>query len=447
MQKENNLLLDLIVVILGLIILLFGMNVVSSFTTSVNATYINIIPMCLALLFIIKSLHFNLIVGSQTIALFFVFVILLTLINIFYGVNFVYDDFLRIGGTLCTHPEHAWVYDNVLAISKVPLKDLLNGELNEMYLGKYQNLLFYLSFMIRFGGNIPTNICIWNAFHLSLSSILIAMSAQKMGIDNRNRLIFVFFVCLFQPILDSLTSFHRDGFGESFLIIGLYVFACTYKNNTMKIFAFLLYAFLFWCFRAQYIFVAIALLIWAIYYGKKRFSIDLVGVFSFFAIFLFVINLSEIFDFASDNLYFNAYEEAGERQGRSLINIILVGIIGYFPWTNLFRDSCWYYHVFACFQGAMDVVILYYVAGSLKNNLRAIFYNPILMVALLLFISALYLPGHTAYTMVSMPLFAVVISDTKFKNFISSYVYVCFIILLVGLVYGTLGFSGNTVSV
>ena len=139
------------------------------------------------------------------------------------------------------------------------------------------------------------------------------------------------------------------------------------------------------------------------------------------------------------------YVKSTVRQGRSLLNCVVIGIIGYFPWTNLLRDINWTYHLFACFQGIMNVVIIYYLICCYKIKIYVFLINPLLLSGLMFLLFALFVPGHVSYTSVSIPLFIVTLNNITLKIVIKTFSIVFLIILIGGYIYSSLGLAGSGV--
>ena len=438
MVKKKSFLYNIAVIFIGLFILLLGIRVVANLTRTVTASYINIIPLCISLWFIERNLSLNKLLGRKALLVFFIFIVLLTLFCIFFSIHYVFGSYLNGGGDLCAHPEQTWFYNNMLTIANFSKSDWSQGLLADMHLGKYEIQLTYASLLVRFGGDIPTNMCIWSAFHLSLCAFIMVLVAVKMGVTNRQRLCLIFFICLLQPYIDMLFACHRDGFGEAALVLGLYIYISTYKNNVANLIAFPFYAFFFWSFRAQYLLLAATLYLWTFLIGKRKTINVIIGVIITILLFIIFYSSVDLYDYVYNNSYLGDYEVVGARQGRSVINMILISILGYFPWTNLLNDILWPWQLFASLQGAMTMTILYYVVKIYKNSLSAFLFNPVLFAGLLFFISSVYIPGHMSYTVVAMPILAATIKNITQKQFCYTYAAMIGLVCVSGYLYSLL---------
>lgn len=444
MQRNNSLLFEIIVLVVGLFIMLFGMRLVSLITTTVTASYINIIPLLISLIIIVKILHVDIIIGKRAIIWFYVFIIVLTLFSIAYSSSYVYDGYLNGHGELCAHSEHVWFYDNILTISRFSVSDWAGGALANLHLGKYENLSVYGSLFLRYGGDLPTNMCIWSAFHLAIVAILIVLSAVSAGVVNRKGLCVILFICLLQPYLDMIFACHRDGYGEAAIVLGFYIFIRTYKNFTTGFIAFPLYAFLFWSFRAQYFIVAVVLFFWSIFNGNRKPTNVLFGLVIVVAMVALLLSSMNVVDYIYSDMYVGGYEgERDERAGRSLINMLLMSTLGYFPWPNLLKDALWPWQVFAVFQGAMNLTIIYHIVKAYKKRMRVFIERPEMLIGLLLFVASMVVPGHMSYTVVAMPFLAISLSKVHQNEFSKSYIISILLIFFVGFIYSLLGLSGT----
>lgn len=443
-QRKNSLLFEILVMVVGLYIMLYGMRLVSMVTTTVLASYINIIPLLISLWFIMKLLRIDRLIGKNAVTGFFIFVTLLTFASVLYSSIFVYSGYLNGRGELCAHSEHVWFYDNILSIARFSASDWSSGALAELHLGKYENLSVYGSLFLKYGGDLPTNMCIWSAFNLSLVSFLIVLSAKTVGVEDKKALWVVMLICLMQPYLDMIFACHRDGYGEVAIALGFYIFVRTYKNSTTSIIAFPFYAFLFWTFRAQYIIIAVIIFFWSILKGSRRSINFLIAAVVVALVVVVLIRSINIVDYAATEMYVGGYEGNIEvREGRSLLNMLLISTLGYFPWPNLLKDNLWPWQIFAVFQGAMNVAIIYQIFVNYKKRLSSLINRPEMFIGLLLIVASMVVPGHMSYTVVAMPFLAMSLSDVKIKSFMNTYMTAIVIIFLLGLIYSLLGLSGT----
>lgn len=443
-NNNNSLLLDITNILLGLIILLLGMRLVSIISISVTASFINVIPLCLSLWYVLKTLKISRFIGQGAEKTFIVIIALWTLFCITYSYIFVYYNYMNGQGELCAHSEHVWFYDNLMTIAHFSHSDWNSGALADLHLGKYENLSVYGSLFVRYGGDVPTNMCIWSAFNLALVAILMVLSLSRLGLNDQRCLWFIMLLCLTQPYLDMIFACHRDGYGQSAIMLGFYIFASTYNKPFSKIIAFPFYALLFWTFRSHYLIIAVVMLFWSIIKGNSNSFLNIVlGIGMVALVVAFLMMTINIVDYAKTEMYVGGYEDADERAGRSFINMFLISTLGYFPWPNLLKDALWPWQIFAVFQGAMNMAIIYYLFMTFKNRLREFVDNPTLFLGLLLFAASMFVPGHMSYTVVAMPFLASGLTNVDRKKFFRSYGISILIVLVVGFFYSILGLSGT----
>lgn len=423
------------VIILGLLIMLVGMFVVSMITITVVASFINIVPLVVSLWFIMKATCLEDYIGKKAVVFALLFVAFLTLINLVFGIIFVYDKYLSYGGNLCAHEEQTWFYECVLTISNFSFDDWMGGTIEHLHLGKYQNIMSYTSLLLTFGGNIPTNICIWNAFHLALSAILVVLIGVKLQITDGKKLGVMLFIVLLQPYLDMLFAFHRDGFGEAILLLGFYLFISTYKSSVYSLIAFPIYAFLFWTFRAQYLLIIVLLYLWNIFRNNRNILNFVIGIIAIVAVVYLFLTSINIYDYLKSDMHVYGYEVASERQGRSPLNMIIISILGYFPWTNLFSDRLWPWQFFACIQGAMNLTILFFVFKTYFNKLKSFITEPTLFTAMMFLGASVFVPGHMSYTVVAMPFFALTVTNIRIRQFLGMFGVIIVIVFCASLLY------------
>lgn len=443
-KSTNSLLVDICVIASSIVILLFGMYLVNQIFTSELASYIDVIPMGLALLFAMKSLRLDSLIGQNAKVTFIIFTIILTLVILLFSSTYVFspNGYFHTLQNYISLNEQSWAYDNITAISEMSYSDIVKGNLESLQLRKYQNSFLYCSLLFRYGGNVLTHICIWRAFHLCLEAILMALIAARLGVRDRKALLAILIICMIQPMLDVFFAYNHDAVGNFFIALGMYIFVCTSKNKMYSILAFPIYALLFYWFRQPYGLIAIAIFIWNIVANQRSTFSFVFGSLAVILMLIFFITTFDVASFLFDDLGVGEQADAVEREGRGLINTILVGTLGYFPWLNLLKDPNWAYCLFACFQGAMNLSMLYYVYKQNRDNIKGVFSNPVFLAALMFLLSAYALPGHMAYTAVAMPFFAATFHSIKLKSFMKSYVMMIVVVFVAGFIYGTLGFAG-----
>lgn len=424
----------------GLAIMLLGVGIVNYVTDSVIASFIDIIPMCLGLWFIVKQLGFNDILGHNYVKSFFVIIVSITVLLLLYSIAFVFSKdgyFFTLVNTGILN-EHSWAHENIIAISEMPIDSVLFGGLESLNLGKYEVSFAYTSLMFRFGGNVLTHICIWRAFHLALVSLVMVLISVKLGIRDSAHLFFILIGCLLMPMMDTIFAYNHDGVGYAFLAIGTYIFVSCSKNSISGLIAFPFYVLLFYWFRRPYAIIAILLFLSSLVFVKRRVFDLVIGVIATLSLIVYFFMTVDINKLLVDEMEVVAYSAADERLGRGFINALLVSVLGYFPWMNLLRDINWPYAIFSCFQGSFNLAVFYYLLKSNYKKMSVLFTDSLFWAGLMFFVAAMAVPGHLSYTSVAILLFLLNINNVTHKQFFKSYLLMIFLVFTSGVVYGLL---------
>lgn len=429
--------------IIGLAILLVGFEVSHVLIEGVASSYFASVFMLIGVYVVARVTRLRDYIGSGGITLLLLLSAVIVVFNLVYSQLFVFADYLAHGsGDVSIHPEHSLSYSQMSTISQVLGKGGSLEDLDYLNLNQYKWLYTYYSLMFTFGGNVVTHINVFNMFHLAVAAIFMVLTAVRLGVKERSTLALVLLVCLIQPVLDCLFAYHRDIVGQTALVVGMYLFVCTYKNNMLKFLVFPIYAALFYSFRLQYLVVALLLFLWTLFRDNRRGSSFFIGIVVFLGVVLFIITQMRteiIMTFFLSDLNITDYVEM---ERLSFLGNIILGLIGFFPWTQLLVDPNWSYHVFAYLQGAMNITIIYYVLKTNWRRLSNIFVNPVLFTAVLLFVIAFFVAGHTTYVSVAMPLFAVGIKDVKYKRVLNTFLVLCVIYIVLSFLYNAMGLTG-----
>ena len=427
--------------LLGLLILLIGMRVVSLAFHGVWASIIDVVFIVVGLLIICYNTGINKLVGERAVTTFVVVISIITLFSLWFGCSYVYT-FYEDGKFLSSHDEHNLTYLRILDVA-----DQLNeGSFSDAYLlaltyGQYAYSYLYSSLMYVFGGNMITHMCVWNGMHLGIMAILSLLVANASGITDRKALKCVLFMVVLQPIFWTLSAYNRNIVGECFLLLGLFIFVKV-ADKPLKSLAFLpIYGFLFYAYRLQYLLIAISLfLMFSLVPQNRRNSISFIGLFLSFGVILYLVNS---FDWAVDvgeGLNVDNYVEAANK---SIISSILLGLIGKFPWTNVFFDSNWTYHLFVSLQAPMMLVLYYYSYILYKNQVQEFLFRPVSMCALLLLLAGMISSTHTTYLAVAAPMLIIGVSDIGTAKLEKSYFRLSIVFIILSLAYFALGLTGT----
>lgn len=443
-RMKNDCVKNLMSFLVGLAVLLMFFFIAKAFSEGVASSYVASVFMLIALMVVAKATRMRDYVGDSGVTAMIVFSAVMVVFNLLFSQYLVFNGFLESGGigSISIHPEHSLSYDQMTSITRVIESGGSLKDLNDLNLNQYQWLYTYYSLMFLCGGNVVTHICVFNMFHLGIAAIFMVLTAARLGVQNKTSLYLILFICLSQPVMDCLFAYHRDIVGQTALTLGMYIFVSTYNNNLYKILAFPIYAILFYSFRLQYLVVALVLFLWALFNDKRKGSSFYFGIVVFigFALFIATQMSSDILmSFFLSDLNINDYVQI---ERLSFLGNLILGFVGFFPWTQLKVDPNWTYHLFAYLQGAMNITIVYYVLKSNWKNLRELIDNPVLLVALLLFVIAFFVAGHTSYVSVAIPFFAVGISNVTFKQIIKLFFILCVIYTVLSFVYDAMGLTG-----
>lgn len=439
MLRENSIVFDILAIFGGLAILLLGMRLVNNFISDEVASFIDIIPMLFALWFISNMLHVERFIGKNGLIIFLLIIASLTFILLIFSVKFVFSPtgyYYTLENTGILN-EHAWCHDCIKEISEHSFFDIFQGGIEYMNLGKYESLFVYCSLMFRFGGDVLTHICIWRAFHLGLVTILMILIAEKIGVKNRKRFVLIMMICLFMPMLHVLFAYNHDGVGYAFVALGTYLFISCSSNVTKSLVVLPFFVLLFYWYRPPYALIAVAMYLWNAF-SESRNKNKIVALLAVVLLALIFFATVDIGALLTDKMGMEVYSDAFDQnhKQRNFFNALAVTITGYFPWTNLFHDVIWPYNFFCCFQGAMNITLLYYIYYSYKRNFfKSMISNPVLLIGCFFLLGAMVYPGFANYTSVAMTFFAVVITNVDVKRFFKSYSMSIVIIFFLGLLW------------
>lgn len=416
--------------------LLAGIWINSFIIDSYLVSYLNIIPLFASLFLLCKALHIERYVGEHSIILFFLLVCTLTLISLLFSSNYLFHDYLSGHSTeISKHYEHNWCHESLVFVAgsitdnNVDPREII---LENLIAPQYIVTFFYSSVLFIFGGDIVTNWCVWNGMHLAVMAILVLLIAVKMGIENKTQMATILLGSLIMPAFNMLYIYDRDIIGEFFLILGFFIFICAYKKGPKWCLLLLpVYGFFFFALRIQYILVAVVLCFSSFISRFKTTS------YLFFIAFLIPLVLFWLYNSGLwEGLNFEVYVNGTMEDQRGLISTILVGIIGYFPWTNLLDDPNVSYHAPLCIQAAVDLTLWYYFYLTYRGNFREWIVNPVIFGSLILtsfgFIGG---AGHIKYFCISAPLFLMLIKGVNLQKLIKSYIFVIFGYISVSMLY------------
>ena len=439
--SEQRPVYSIVSILIGIFIMLIGMMVVHSFGSGLWTSYADIIPVAIGLFYTTRALGLKKYVGQRSVGVFIVSTCILIVFSIWFSNLFVFNS--AEPGELSAHIEHDWAYQQILAIAE----SIKNGEglseaLSSLNLRQYQNTFAYSSLMFLFGGDEVTHICVWCGMHVAVIALLTFLIAQRMGISDAVTLRFILFAAFLQPVFCAIYIYHRDTIGEAFLLLGVYIFICNYKNPLRCLLFLPLYGFLFYSFRLQYLTVAFFLCFWTFLHKAEASSITTIVLF-----FIAVIAISAVSNSISaltDDLNFGNYLDGGaSKLNKGLFRTIFIGLFGYFPWTNLLKDLNWSYHYLICLQSVVNIGLWYNFIKAFKGRWYELWHDPITICAVILTSFGFAAVGHVTYISVGIPLFVSCIRGMKFSELMKQYGVIFIIFFVISIIYNALGLTGS----
>lgn len=441
MENSHNMLTFpkvLLYIVASLFVLLLGMSIVSAFAGGIYSSCIDVLIVGGCLKALMKNLGLQTVIGKKQVNLLVFIVCSLSIFCIFFSAAILFEGNLNnTSADVSNHYEHNWMHENVIAIAECikgrrPLWPLLES----LNLRQYTYLFTYSSLPFVFGGDVATHVCVWNGMNLGLIVILTILIANKVGVVNPSTCIFVSIIALLQPAYNALYVYDRDIVGEVVLLIGIYAFCTVYKKPMKALMMLPVYAAAFYCLRYQYLFVAILSCIWSFYFSNSKGKAIYIGL-AILSMGVAIYMLSAgMLDSSFESLNVDYYStHVNDNRNIGFLRSLVIGFIGYFPWTNLFRDPYWHYHFWLCFQAAMDLVIWYYLYKEYKSKPKELLQNPALFVGLVILSFAFISVGHVKYACVASPILAIGISTTKVGNFMKHYGMIILLFIFASLLY------------
>lgn len=428
---------------LGTLMLLLGMKAVNMFCDGLVGSLLDILVMFPSLLYIFKYTGASDIIGKHK-----TFQVLwlscgIAFIGIMFSSFFIFSPYIS-GRTddISLHIEHTWAYNSIREIAEAINGGYLQDKLVALHLGKYEKLFIYYSLMFLFGGFSPFHICIWNVFHVAVCCSLFLLIAQKESLLNDINENLILFICLLMPFFQCSFIYHRDIIGQYAVVLGVYIFISTYKSNFASLLAFLFYAFLFYVFRQPYLLAAIILFLWGM--SRRRQG----GMSSFFSIIvvllvgMYLIFTADITTFFKEDMYFDAYGSMYEQRNSSFLQTILRAFVGYFPWTQLFNDSNWSYHLFICLQCALNLSIIWNLYSDNRHRYSELLNNPLTLFGIVIWCVALISSGHVSYFVVGTPFLVFGITRIPLSRVYNLFLKITLFFMATSLLYYAIGLTG-----
>lgn len=453
MTFSNSCPKNILMAILGVVILLTGMWITSTFSEGVTNSIINIIALDIAITFVIKNTRIENLLGIRVTFVSVLIISFVVLLNIWLGASVVYKDFLHgISSSLSEHYEHSLMYTEMSTIatrlrSGMSLSQATFG----LPLYQYYNIFVYSTVMFLTGGINVTNMCIWGGIHTFLCAIFVVLMFDKYGITDKSHLRVSYFVALLQPLFLSVNTYNKVIIGEALVMIALYIFMTTYERPTLNLACLPLYGYLLWTVRLQYLIIAGLLFVLCLSHNKFSKKIIIPISITFIALAIFISKSS--FVQLLGNLNFGRYSgESGYDLSLSSIPArIIRSFLPYFPLTNIADDRYWYFNIFCILQEIMNITLwgLVFISHGKINisHAKSAVSNPFIITAFALLLGGTFSEMHTTYLSVGTMLLPAAFDDNVSGNKVAvTFIVVLLSVVLLSFIYVALGLSGSGVA-
>lgn len=438
---------NLSVALAGVIALLFGMWLFSFFCSGVLNSIVNIFALIFSIVLVIRYTNIEKALQSSKVP--YVTIIIITsvvLVNIWLGDSFVYNDFLYGHSTsLSEHDEHSLMFTEMSTIAtRLKSGASLQEATYDLPLYQYYNIFVYSSMMFLLGGVNPTNMCIWNAFHAFLCSVLLVLILVEYGVRDKNHLAFAYFVSMLQPLNLSVNTYNKVIIGNALIMVALYVYMSTYESPKKNLFCFPVYSYLFWTVRMQYFVIASFLLLYCLFRNdrSRKAAIPAVIAVSLLSFFVLRLGLSQLYH----GMNFGYYHGSSDFSISTIPARIVRSFLPYFPLSNIFYDEYWHFNIFCIAQEIMNITLwglVFMPNGRLSSSCasRAV-KNPLILTAFALLLGGTLSELHTTYLSVGTMLLPSSCPDVSFRKCGQVYlvVFLCAIVLTV--IYLAFGLRG-----
>lgn len=347
--------------------------------------------------------------------------------------------FSRTSTIYSYHYDFEWLNNAMIDISSywrnngfssLPLNIVLDAK--NSFLLPYFALLYYL------GGNEHfLNLTVINSLHTALVAVLVIVFSASIKDKKSNNAVFM--VAMLQPFGLYSSIIWRDSVGQLFLVAGAILIM--QFHGKIRFLAMPVLGSIFMMFLRNIYFVIgiITTLLIIIGKTKKNNSSLLRTGATIFALALSTASLSDLV-FGYYNLQNNGFSFMQEVI--SLPKTILIGLIGPFPWTQIFNPGIIGREYLFSFvlQAIYNITIITIVANGLitkKINWR--FPNfPILFFVFSILIAGLLSYGHASYVSVATIMLIPLIPNLTTKGFLIVAFYFAAFNLMTGVVWSVL---------
>lgn len=436
-------------VILGIVILLAGMFMSSYISEGITNTVVNIVPLFVAMAFVIKATKIEKICGNLLVGT-GILMLVIVLFNLWLSSEYIFNNFISGYSTdLSDHAEHSLMYFEMSTIAtRLKLGMTLQQATFGLPLYQYYNIFVYCSLMFLAGGINATNMCIWGAMHLFLCGIFVVLMLEKYGIKDKKRLRVAYFLSLLQPLFMSVNTYNKVLIGEAIILMAMYIYITNYNNPKRNLFALPIYGYLLWTVRLQYVAIAVFLFGVCLIHNRTSKKFIIPTFLGFVAV--GVVLLAGVLGQSYTHLNFEYYLKGHEFSVASIPARFIRSFLPYFPITNLGKDPFWHFNLFAVFQEGMNIMLwgmIFTRRGKIiPKKFKSNFQNPFVLAALAFLLGGTLSELHTTYLSVGTMLLIGAIEDTNKYRFMMVYFAIMAVILSSSIMYGMLGFTGAGVA-
>ena len=349
--------------------------------------------------------------------------------------------------------DYAWMHEIMTLVSRVWQQHGFLSELPPKFWLENKNtwMLGYNGVLYFFTGPKVLDIAPWNTLHSMYVAIIVAALALRAG-ATRNQALLALTIAAFQPFGGISSIVWRDSVGQCWIAIAMYLLVITEDKHLLSLVALPAAAFLAFAQREAY-FMPIVV-VWALMHlvsagGDRTVRTLLVsGVMVLAAILAVYFNVWELIGSLAPRIQQTA--EISSSVSMTMIPLrMLRGIIGPFPWYQIFMVKYWEFLPADFLQHVLNLTIYIIVAPGIwreYKETKRIDPNCVLA-GLLLLMAIVNLATHSSYVSIGSVFFLpLACKQGKPKNWIVIFLIVLGVYLMTNLVYWSLGLTGSNLT-
>lgn len=150
--------------------------------------------------------------------------------------------------------DYEWLHESMRYLSIHWREESFLAGLPENFRTENKNayLIAYMALLYHFTGTYPINMAVWNTLHTLYSAVIVSDLAVMCG-ATRKQAVLALGLVAFEPFGFISTIMWRDSFGQTAVVLGLYL-VMIYRNNIWSLVIVLpIAAFLGYCHRTPYL--------------------------------------------------------------------------------------------------------------------------------------------------------------------------------------------------